>query len=152
MVTRASAWRHAPSMRGHLASRRGIRAIRAAIAVALILNGCAIAAAPIADTPDIVASPQPGQLDLSFAPATPIGDVQPVYLSIANGTDTPRTVVPSQIFALNAAGGRVAPLPPGEGRDWRVAPVRSRPLWPVPPPLAWPKAHWVRVSARSRAP
>jgi hypothetical protein len=35
-------------------------------------------------------------------------------VSIANGTDAPRSVVPSQIFALNEAGERVAPLPAGE--------------------------------------
>ncbi len=38
----------------------------------------------------------------------------PVYVSIANGTNSPRAVVPSQIFALNDAGSRVAPLPPAE--------------------------------------
>jgi hypothetical protein len=47
-------------------------------------------------------------------PSDTIGDVQPVYVSIANGTDTPRAVVPSQIFALDARGQRIAPLPPGE--------------------------------------
>ncbi|MBV8451816.1 MAG: hypothetical protein JOZ29_06020 [Deltaproteobacteria bacterium] len=47
-------------------------------------------------------------------PANTIGDVQPVYVSIANGTDIPRAVVPSQIFALDEQGQRIAPLPPGE--------------------------------------
>ena len=55
-----------------------------------------------------------GQLSVTSAPASPIGDVQPVYISIANGTDTPRAIVPTQIFALNDDGNRVAPLPPGE--------------------------------------
>jgi hypothetical protein len=40
--------------------------------------------------------------------------VQPVYVSVANGSDVPRSIVPSQIFALNDSGARVAPLPPGE--------------------------------------
>jgi hypothetical protein len=35
-------------------------------------------------------------------------------VSVANGTNDPRSVIPSQIFALNEAGQRVAPLPPGE--------------------------------------
>jgi hypothetical protein len=35
-------------------------------------------------------------------------------VSVANGTDDTRAVVPSQVFALNDAGERVAPLPPGE--------------------------------------
>ena len=45
---------------------------------------------------------------------TPIGDVVPVYVSIANGTAAPFGVVPSQIFALDDAGNRIAPLPPRE--------------------------------------
>ncbi|HTY54045.1 MAG TPA: hypothetical protein VMB26_02530, partial [Candidatus Binataceae bacterium] len=43
-----------------------------------------------------------------------VGEITPVYISIANGTDTGRSVVPSQVFALNQAGQRVAPIPPGE--------------------------------------
>jgi hypothetical protein len=79
-----------------------------------MFTGCIFASAPIKDTPQIVATPQAGQLSVTSAPASPIGDVLPVYVSIANGTDTPRAIVPSQIFALNDAGDRVAPLPPGE--------------------------------------
>jgi hypothetical protein len=37
-----------------------------------------------------------------------------VNVSIANGTDITRSVIPSQIFAINDSGQRVAPLPPGE--------------------------------------
>ena len=80
----------------------------------ILFVGCAIASAPLKDTPQVVATPAPGQLTVSSAPHSPIGQVQPVYVSIANGTDVPRSVVPSQIFALNDAGNRVAPLPPGE--------------------------------------
>jgi hypothetical protein len=61
-----------------------------------------------------VATPQQGQLAVSVAAAPNVGEVTPVYVSIANGTDAPRSVVPSQVFALNDAGERVAPLPPGE--------------------------------------
>jgi len=43
-----------------------------------------------------------------------VGEVVPVYVSVANGTDIARAVVPSQIFAINESGERVAPLPPGE--------------------------------------
>jgi hypothetical protein len=76
--------------------------------------GCVLARAPIRNRPNIVASPEPGQLSVATQPAETIGDVQPVYVSIANGTDIPRAVVPSQIFALDAQGQRIAPLPPGE--------------------------------------
>ena len=86
----------------------------AAIAAAVAIAGCAVAPAPIAHTPNVVATPQQGQLAVSIASAPTVGEVTPVYVSIANGTDAPRAIVPSQVFALNGAGERVAPLPPGE--------------------------------------
>ncbi len=82
------------------------------VLLALILAGCA--AAPLRDTPKIVATPQPGQLALTAQPGAPIGDVVPVYVSVANGSDVPRAIVPSQVFALDDSGARVAPLPAGE--------------------------------------
>ncbi|MGH7781201.1 MAG: hypothetical protein ACREQR_15405 [Candidatus Binataceae bacterium] len=83
-------------------------------ALALALAGCAVASAPIAHTPQVVATPQAGQLTISVQAAPSVGEVQPVFVSVANGTDDPRAVVPSQVFALNSSGERVAPLPPGE--------------------------------------
>ena len=80
----------------------------------LALWGCGFASAPLKDTPQIVATPEPGQLNVTTQPGQPIGDVLPVYVSVANGSDIPRSIVPSQIFALNDSGARVAPLPPGE--------------------------------------
>jgi hypothetical protein len=82
--------------------------------LALTLAGCGIASAPLKDTPKIVATPQPGQLAVTTQPGVPIGDVVPVYISVANGRDVPRAIVPSQIFALDDSGARVAPLPAGE--------------------------------------
>ena len=79
-----------------------------------IVAGCVLAQAPLKDTPKVVATPEPGQLSVAMQPANTIGDVQPVYVSIANGTDIPRAVVPSQVFALDEYGQRIAPLPPGE--------------------------------------
>jgi hypothetical protein len=83
-------------------------------ALALILAGCAVADAPITDVPKVVATPQNGQLAVSSQPGATIGAVQPVYVSIANGTDAPLSVVPSQIFALDEGGNRIAPLPAAE--------------------------------------
>ena len=85
-----------------------------AIATAIAISGCAIAPAPIAHTPNVVATAEQGQLAVSVAAAPTVGEVTPVYVSIANGTDATRAVVPSQVFALNSVGERVAPLPPGE--------------------------------------
>ncbi len=86
------------------------------IAGAIAVGGCAcaVAPAPIAHTPNVVATPQSGQLIISVQAAQPVGEVVPVYVSISNGTDTPREVVPTQVFALNQVGERIAPLPPGE--------------------------------------
>src|ERR1700752_4525749 len=81
-------------------------------ALPFVLAGCVLARAPLKNTPKIVASPEPGQLSVAMQPADTVGDVQPVYVSIANGTDVPRAVVPSQIFALDEQGQRIAPLPP----------------------------------------
>ena len=83
-------------------------------AAALGLAGCAVASPPIKNTPQVVATPLTGQLTTSVQAGPAIGDVVPVYVSVANGTDEPRTVVPSQVFAINDAGERVAPLPPRE--------------------------------------
>jgi hypothetical protein len=81
---------------------------------AMAMGGCSIAPAPLKDTPHIVATPENGQLTISSEPSRPIGDVLPIYVSIANGTDSPRAIVPNQIFALDDAGSRIAPLPPAE--------------------------------------
>ncbi len=92
--------RTAPGMHRSLAV--GLRA--GAIAAAIALSGCAVAPAPIAHTSNVVATPQQGRLAVSVAAAPTVGEVTPVYVSIANGTDAPRAVVPSQVFALNDAG------------------------------------------------
>jgi hypothetical protein len=87
---------------------------RLGLLMALAMAGCGIASAPLKNTPQVVATPQQGQLNVTTQPGAPVGDVQPVYVSVANGSDVPRSIVPSQIFALNDSGARVAPLPPGE--------------------------------------
>lgn len=94
--------------------RQPLTMVAIAVASVLGLAGCGIASAPIKDRPLIVATPEAGQLTVATQPEAAIGDVQPVYVSIANGTDTPRSIIPSQIFALDASGARVAPLPAGE--------------------------------------
>jgi hypothetical protein len=93
---------------------RIVLATFATLAAAIFCVGCAIAPAPIAHTSNVVATPQQGQLAVSVQAAPNVGDVTPVYVSIANGTDSVRSIVPSQVFALNDSGERVAPLPPGE--------------------------------------
>jgi hypothetical protein len=87
---------------------------KSSLLLPLTLAGCVIAHAPLDHPPKLVATPEPGQLSVTIQPVDTVGDVQPVYISIANGTDIPRAIVPSQIFALDEQGQRTAPLPPGE--------------------------------------
>src|SRR5712692_3984239 len=74
---------------------------------ALLIVGCA-AKGPIANPSQAVATPLRGQLNVSAQAGKPVGTVTPVYVSIANGTETSRTLVPSQIFALDDSGNRIA--------------------------------------------
>jgi hypothetical protein len=104
---------HAPIQRSGPMSRN-LSLMPLAIVGAIALSGCAVAPAPIATTPNVVATPQSGQLVISVQAAHPVGEVIPVFVSVANGTDDTRQVVPSQVFALNEVGERIAPLPPGE--------------------------------------
>ncbi|HLX04040.1 MAG TPA: hypothetical protein VKR28_00835 [Candidatus Binatus sp.] len=96
----------------NLLSADGLRT--GALAIAIAISGCAVASPPIAHTPNVVATPQQGEVSVSVAAAPTVGEVTPVYVSVANGTDASRSIVPSQVFALNDAGERVAPLAPGE--------------------------------------
>ena len=96
-----------------------------AIAAAIAISGCGIAQPPIAHTPNVVATPLQGQLAVSVAAAPTVGEVTPVYVSVANGTDDTRSVVPSQVFAVNDTGERIAPLPPGEAARQAGSAVNS---------------------------
>lgn len=86
----------------------------AIILAALSFGGCAVGGAPIKQTTQVVATPVQGELTVAVNKAPAVGEVTPVNVSVANGTDVSRAVVPSQIFAINDSGQRVAPLPPGE--------------------------------------
>jgi hypothetical protein len=87
------------------------------IAVPLLmamLSACAIAKPPIKETSQVVATPVQGEVTIAISKSPAVGDVTPVNVSVANGTDIARALVPSQIFAINESGQRVAPLPAGE--------------------------------------
>ena len=88
---------------------------RLAIALAAVsISACAVANPPIEQTSQVVATPVQGDLSVGLSKAPAVGQVTPVNVSVANGTDIARTIIPSQIFAINQSGQRVAPLPPGE--------------------------------------
>ena len=78
------------------------------------LAACAVANPPIEKTSQVVATPLQGQVTVSVDRTPTVGEVIPVNVSVANGTDISRAIVPSQIFAINQSGQRVAPLPAGE--------------------------------------
>ena len=108
----ATSWNYSPSACNRKRFRSGLTSIL--IAAGIGISGCAVAPPPIAHTPNVVATPQSGHLTVSVQAAPPVGEVVPVFVSIANGTDDARAVVPSQVFALNDVGERTAPLPPEE--------------------------------------
>jgi hypothetical protein len=86
----------------------------ALVILAVALSSCAVASAPLKNTSQVVATPVQGRLSVTVDKSAAAGDVVPVYVSVANGTDIPRAVVPSQIFAINDVGERIAPLPAAE--------------------------------------
>lgn len=95
-------------------SSRFERRAFAILVVCATAIGCGIASAPLKDTPIVAATPKPGELSIASQAKPPVGSIVPVYVSVANGTDIPRAIVPSQVFALDENGQRIAPLPAGE--------------------------------------
>jgi hypothetical protein len=93
---------------------RNLRHRFAIALVALSISACAVARPPIEQTSQVVATPVQGELTVAVNKAPAVGEVTPVNVSVANGTDISRSIIPSQIFAINQSGQRVAPLPPGE--------------------------------------
>jgi hypothetical protein len=94
--------------------RRNLGTRVAVTMLALSIGACAVAKPPIAQTSQVVATPVQGELTVALNKAPAVGEVTPVNVSVANGTDISRSIIPSQIFAINESGQRVAPLPAGE--------------------------------------
>ncbi len=94
--------------------KRSVNAGAALIILAVALAGCAVSEPPLDTKPKVVASPERGQITMTVQAEKTVGDVTPVYISVANGTHDPRAIVPSQVFALNSEGERIAPIPPIE--------------------------------------
>jgi hypothetical protein len=51
---------------------------------------------------------------MQVKPGKPIGDIVPVDVSAANGTDEPYLLVPNQVFAIDQQGQRILPVTPAE--------------------------------------
>src|ERR1700722_5467278 len=91
-------------------------ALTASIAalLAFALVGCATTWNPIPITPRVALTPTKGDVTMQAKPGEPIGQIVPVDVSIANGTDQPYLVQPDQIFAINQQGQRIMPVPSNE--------------------------------------
>src|SRR3984957_16051548 len=91
-------------------------ALTASIAalLAFALVGCATTWNPIPITPRVALTPTKGDVTMQAKPGEPIGQIVPVDVSIANGTDEPYLVQPDQIFAINQQGQRIMPVPSNE--------------------------------------
>lgn len=81
------------------------------LGAAVFLSACAVASAPLETQPKVVPKPMEGQLSVVTQAESPVGNLIPVYVAVANGTDEGRTIHPSQVFALNEYGERIAPVP-----------------------------------------
>jgi hypothetical protein len=86
--------------------------------VCAVLSGCSANGAINTPSPlpiaKVAATPIQGKTSIVAVPAKPVGNVQPVYVSIANGTGSPMLETSGEIFALGAGGNRVPALPPQE--------------------------------------
>src|SRR5215469_7306654 len=91
------------------------------IPLCVFLGGCSANGAVNTPSPlpisTVAATPIRGKTSIVAVPARPVGNVQPVYVSIANGTDSPMLESSGEIFALGADGNRVPALPPQEAAN-----------------------------------
>jgi hypothetical protein len=101
--------------------------------VCVVLSGCSSNGAVNTPSPlpiaKVAATPMQGKTSIVAVPANPVGNVQPVYVSIANGTGSPMLESSGEIFALGADGNRVPVLPPQEAANRPEAPRDWPPAW-----------------------
>jgi len=101
---------------------RGHRIIVCRLVLAcLVVSGCSSNGAINTPSPlpvaKVAATPMQGKASIVAVPAKPVGNVQPVYVSIANGTGGPMLESSGEIFALGADGNRVPAIPPQEAAN-----------------------------------
>ena len=84
------------------------------IALSVALAGCATRARPIDITPRVALQPNKGEIAMQVKPGKTIGEIVPVDISAANGTDEPYLLVPNQVFAIDEQGQRILPVTPAE--------------------------------------
>jgi hypothetical protein len=100
---------------------RGHRKFCAQALVCVVLCGCSANGAVNTPSPlaiaKVAATPIQGKTSIVAVPANPVGNVQPVYVSIANGTGSPMLESSGEIFALGRDGNRVPALVPQDAAN-----------------------------------
>lgn len=87
----------------------------------VVIAGCSTRGA--VDTPSalplptVVATPLKGKASLIAVRTKPVGNIQPVYISIANGTDEPLLQSQGEIFLKGKDGNRVPAVPLTEATE-----------------------------------
>jgi hypothetical protein len=88
---------------------------RFVILAVLVANGCssngAVATPSPLSLPKVVAAPTNGHVTVVAVADKPVGNVVPVYISVANGSDDPLLESPAEIFAQGEDGNRVPVVP-----------------------------------------
>jgi hypothetical protein len=79
--------------------------------VVLGFGGCATTWQPITDTQRVALMPSKGEITMAARPGKPIGEMIPVDVAVANGTEEPYRIEPDQVFAINVQGQRIASIP-----------------------------------------
>ena len=88
--------------------------ILSVVLAATAAGGCATHARPLGITPRVALSPTKDEITIQVRPGKPIGDIVPVDVSVANGTDEPYLIVPNQVFAVDEQGQKILAVPPSE--------------------------------------
>jgi len=86
-----------------------------AIIGTLVVSGCssngAVATPSPLSLPKVVATPNSGHVSVVAVADKPVGNVVPVYVSVANGSDDRLLESPAEIFARGDDGNRVPVVP-----------------------------------------
>jgi hypothetical protein len=80
----------------------------------VVFDGCATHARPLGITPRVALTPTKDRVTMQARPGKSIGEIVPVDVSVANGTDEPYLIVPNQVFAIDQQGQKILAVPPSE--------------------------------------
>src|SRR5581483_8471990 len=95
-------------------TKRAIVTFIAVVFATAAAPGCATSARPLPVEKRVALTPPKNDVAVVARAGQPVGEVIPVDVSIANGTDEPYLIDPSQIFAVDDQGQKILPVPPAE--------------------------------------